>query len=51
MEVLQNKRFKQAISIPLPDAKNHKYMPKKLLNETAIEHDAHATGLQTIIDT
>ena len=44
-KVLANRRFKQAISLPLPDKTNQKYMPKKLLNETAIEHYARATGL------
>jgi len=50
MEVLRNRRFKQAISIPLPDEKNLKFTPKRFLNETAIEHYARTTGLQTIID-
>ena len=50
MEVLKNRRFKQAILIPLPDEKNLKFTPKRLLNETAIEHYARATGLQAIID-
>jgi hypothetical protein len=49
-KVLENKRFKQALSIPLPDEKNHKFMPKTLLNETAIEQFARATGLKTILD-
>ena len=49
-KVLGNRRFKQAISLPLPDKDKQKYMPKKLLNETAIEHYARATGLKTIID-
>jgi hypothetical protein len=48
--VLVNKRFKQAISLPLPDKANQKFIPKKLLNETAIEHYARVTGLQSILD-
>jgi hypothetical protein len=48
-DILEHKRFKQAISLPLPDKKNRKFMPKKLLDETAIEHYARATGLKTIL--
>jgi len=48
MEVLKNRQFKQAISIPLPDEKNLKFTPKRLWMRQPLKHYAHATGLQAI---